>query len=533
MNHTSSTESFHLGKEGYSLDLTTEAAKILAMLSQDKDMTAIICSILVVALTSWYLASQRSQYPLINPRGAFQFTHGKVKQHFIHNGRQLLEYGLKKHNGRPFRIMTDHGMMTVLNPKYTDELRNIPQLNHARAIAKFVNSHLPGYEPFHTFGYGGDIIQDVIKLKVTPALGQLTHALSEETSFMLKSSWTDNTDWHKIHVHSNLLRAVAQVSSRVFLGDKLCRDPELLRITTTYTHSLTMTVGKLNAWPAVLRRIVQRFLPHTRELQQSVKDAQVLIGGLVKEREAMRAKGDSTEYADVLEWLPQIAKGRSYDPALVQLALSFVAIHTTADMVGQLLFDLIQHPQYVQQLRDEIISVLQEGGWKKNSLYNMKRLDSFMKESLRIRPINQTTIQRIAEVPITLSDGTKISQNTLSIVPLVRHWDPEYYQDPNTFDAFRFYNARQEEGKENKSQFVSTSPEYLSFGHGLHACPGRFFASNEIKIIMCHILLKYEWRLVEGAKSPQTLKHGFSLVADPFSCLEIRRRQEEVNIDIL
>lgn len=74
-----------------------------------------------------------------------------------------------------------------------------------------MNSHLPGYEPFHTFGYGGDIIQDVIKLKVTPALGtfeilrghfrfhtdeaqgQLTHAISEETSFMLKSSWTDNT----------------------------------------------------------------------------------------------------------------------------------------------------------------------------------------------------------------------------------------------------------------------------------------------------------------------------------------------------
>lgn len=191
-------------------------------------------------------------------------------------------------------------------------------------------------------------------------------------------------------MHSNLLRAVAQVSSRVFLGDKLCRDPELLRITTTYTHSLTMTVGKLNAWPAVLRRIVQRFLPHTRELQQSVKDAQVLIGGLVKEREAMRAKGDSTVYADVLEWLPQIAKGRSYDLALVQLALSFVAIHTTADMVGQLLFDLIQHPHYVQPLRDEIISVLHEGGWKKNSLYNMKRLDSFMKESLRIRPINQS-----------------------------------------------------------------------------------------------------------------------------------------------
>lgn len=193
-----------------------------------------------------------------------------------------------------------------------------------------------------------------------------------------------------MHIHSVLLKDVARVSSRVFLGEKLCRDPELLRITTSYTHALTMTVGKLNAWPALLRPIVQRFLPHTDELLKAVKDARKLIGSLVQEREALRANGETPEYADVLEWLPQIAKGRTYDPALVQLALSFVAIHTTADVVGQLLFDLIQHPEYLQPLRDEIITVLKEGGWKKNSLYNMKLLDSFLKESLRIRPINQS-----------------------------------------------------------------------------------------------------------------------------------------------
>lgn len=193
-----------------------------------------------------------------------------------------------------------------------------------------------------------------------------------------------------MHIHSVLLKNVARVSSRVFLGDQLCRDPELLRITTSYTHALTMTVGKLNAWPALLRPIVQRFLPHTNELQQAVKDARKLIGGLIKERESLRTKGETPEYSDVLEWLPQIAKGRKYDPALVQLALSFVAIHTTADVVGQLLFDLLEHPEYIQPLRDEIISVLKEGGWKKNSLYNMKLLDSVLKESLRIRPINQS-----------------------------------------------------------------------------------------------------------------------------------------------
>ena len=155
---------------------------------------------------------------------------------------------------------------------------------------------------------------------------------------------------------------------------------------------MTMTVGKLNAWPALLRPIVQKLLPKTKELQQSVKDARKLIGALLEERKTMRAEGDSTEYADVLEWLPQVAKGRNYDPALVQLALSFVAIHTTADMVGQLLFDLIENPEYLQPLREEVISVLQSGGWNKNSLYNMKLLDSFLKESLRIRPINQSKL---------------------------------------------------------------------------------------------------------------------------------------------
>lgn len=79
---------------------------------------------------------QHGQYPLINPRGTFEFTQGRVKQHFVRNGRQLLEKGIAKYHGRPFRIMTDHGMMTVVHPKYTEELRNIPELNHARAIAK-------------------------------------------------------------------------------------------------------------------------------------------------------------------------------------------------------------------------------------------------------------------------------------------------------------------------------------------------------------------------------------------------------------
>ena len=80
------------------------------------------------------------------------------------------------------------------------------------------------------------------------------------------------------------------------------------------------------------------------------------------------------------------AKGRDYDPAIVQLTLSFAAIHTTTDLVTQVMSDLCKNPEIVDDLRQEMVKALSEGEWKKTSLYNMKLLDSVIKESLRIKP---------------------------------------------------------------------------------------------------------------------------------------------------
>lgn len=49
---------------------------------------------------------------------------------------------------------------------------------------------------------------------------------------------------------------------------------------------------------------------------------------------------------------------------------------------------------------------------------------------------------------------------------------------------------------------------------------------------MSHILLKYDWRVMEGHE-PGIGFHGLNLYADPKANLEIRRREEEVNIDTL
>lgn len=65
-----------------------------------------------------------------------------------------------------------------------------------------------------------------------------------------------------------------------------------------------------------------------------------------------------------------------------------------------------------------------------------------------------------------------------------RMWSPDIYEDPEKFDGYRFLNRRKVPGLEMKSQLVSTSTDHLGFSHGKHACPGRFFAANEVKIAM-------------------------------------------------
>lgn len=136
-------------------------------------------------------------------------------------------------------------------------------------------------------------------------------------------------------------------------------------------------------------------------------------------------------------------------------------------------------------------------------------------------------MRRIATDHVELSDGTKLLKGSPMMVLADRHWDPSVYKNPEQYDGYRFLRMRAEPGKESTASLASTSPNHLGFGYGLHACPGRFFAAHEVKIAMCHILLKYDWRLPQG-RQPQVRKVGISLDSDSMMEVEIRRRQEEL-----
>jgi cytochrome P450 len=100
------------------------------------------------------------------------------------------------------------------------------------------------------------------------------------------------------------------------------------------------------------------------------------------------------------------------------------------------------------------------------------------------------------------------------------YYDERIYPQARSFNAFRFADpdvsnivdnfATQEDVKsdkadacERKAKSTATLDDaFLGFGFGRYACPGRFFALNEIKVFIAHMLLNYDVEHMEIRPKP-------------------------------
>lgn len=107
--------------------------------------------------------------------------------------------------------------------------------------------------------------------------------------------------------------------------------------------------------------------------------------------------------------------------------------------------------------------------------------------------------------------------------------DPSLYPDPSKFNGHRYLALSQEPDEENKHQYVTLNQKHIGFGHGSHACPGRFFASNELKTLLVHLLIKYDWEFEDG-KRPANVKHGLTMTPDSEAVVLSRSRKSEIEL---
>ena len=134
--------------------------------------------------------------------------------------------------------------------------------------------------------------------------------------------------------------------------------------------------------------------------------------------------------------------------------------------------------------------------------------------------------------PIPLSNGDELPAGAIISVPnfaLDYRAEETQWKDPQEFDGFRYYNLRHSDpGEHSHHLFSEASLDAMHFGLGRQACPGRFFASNEIKLIMAHFILDYDLKLDNSkAGRPKNQFYETQVLADADVRLKIRKRKPQ------
>ncbi len=117
-----------------------------------------------------------------------------------------------------------------------------------------------------------------------------------------------------------------------------------------------------------------------------------------------------------------------------------------------------------------------------------------------------------------LSDGILLPQGTIiSMASGPMAVSSRYHSSPDAFDGLRFHRMRQDSKSSNAHHLTTTGLGSLMFGHGKYACPGRFFAALESKLVLMHVLLYYDLKLPDGTQRPKNLFFADANIPDPTS----------------
>ncbi|KAI1260172.1 ent-kaurene oxidase [Xylariaceae sp. FL1019] len=420
----------------------------------------------------------------------------------------LYQKGYALFKDKAFRLTTSEGERVVVPRDFVKELRDLPDkiLDLREALNQFTLAPLLGMGDPKLAGF----VAKLVRADLTRAIPRLHHGLTDETKRTIADELPQSEDWKQVKMHRILLRIIAIVSGSVFIGPEYCRDETYLDASIMYTVHFSNAMIGLKKWHPKLRWFGRLINPAVKNLYQERKKACAFLIPVVQNRRAAIAAGDDVP-DNVLTWMCKKADSNNLTDenlANLQLNLSMAAIHSTAITLLNILFDLVACPEGLVEIRDEISRVLadHDGEMSSRTLFHMKLLDSAMKESTRLNPGHAVRFERYLQQSVTLKDGTVLPGGVVLEVPHeVSLLDPKRFQNPEIFDPHRFFDLRSGTapnllGYDNleRYQFITTTKDFMHFGYGRHACPGRFFAANEIKLIMVNILLGYDVRMPDG-----------------------------------
>ncbi|KAA8645298.1 hypothetical protein EYZ11_003669 [Aspergillus tanneri] len=345
-------------------------------------------------------------------------------------------------------------------------------------------------------------------------------------------------EWVPVPVRHAMSRVASLMSGRAFVGLPLSRDPDWVEATTRYTQDVSLAYVYLRSLPWLIKPFLAPFSTPVKSLLHHRHISMYKLAPLLAAKQqkngsdtASKAKESNLPGGEMLDWfISRYSKPPTvHQLARDQLLATFASIYNLSNALTYIIFDLAAYPEYTDGLRKELKEVVNEKAMiDKSTLPKLWKFDSFIRESQRLSPPS------IANIPRYVASASGFRTSTGHFIPkghtvMVRaspiNNDKNLWPDPEKFDGLRFFNLRQRPGNEMKYQHTSTGTDNINFGHGIWACPGRFFASAEIKVVMAYLITHYEMKLVPGKGRPGHFHYGFAILPDTEAEVLFKRRE--------
>ncbi|KAF7919254.1 hypothetical protein EAE99_008556 [Botrytis elliptica] len=205
---------------------------------------------------------------------------------------------------------------------------------------------------------------------------------------------------------------------------------------------------------------------------------------------------------------------------------AFVLIGAGSDTVSNMLtnthFHLLDNPQHLKTLRDELKSVMQDRYARAclKDLEGLPFLNAVTNEGLRLSYGVSTRLPRISPYEVMMYKDWEIPAGTpVSMTSVHMHQNPDIFPDPLTFNPYRWLTTSCPTNNSSTTAPLQTlTPDktlekYLvAFGKGSRSCAGINLAKTEILLTLATIFRRYEVQeLVETERRDVEVKRDLFL----------------------
>ena len=291
--------------------------------------------------------------------------------------------------------------------------------------------------------------------------------------------WAKATEKCPMRLYDAIKSLTLDTAASSFLGLPL--GPQADALNKAFVDMVQASVG-----------VVRKPLPFTK-MGRGVAGRRLMVayfGKLVRERRADPGQDMFSQFALATRedgsLLPE-------DVVVDHMIFLMMAAHDTITSSATVLFwQLAKNPEWQDRLRAEARAVSGGDGLAVayDDLGRMEQTELAFKEALRFMP-PVPNMPRRALRDFTFGGFAIPAGTPVGISPAAVHMDPVHWPRPEIFDPLRFTP----ENAAGRHKYA-----WVPFGGGAHMCLGLHFAYMQVKLLVSHVLTRYEVTLPAGGE---------------------------------